>query len=106
MAKVYVNDNIMNELEEILLKRLEKVGQYVENKAKENITNYRAVQTSFLKNSVDHDVNDSELKVRIGTNTEYAVPVHEGHGRLSGRPFLQDAVDDNYDVIQNILGRE
>lgn len=84
---------------------LEVAGQYVENKAKENITAYGAVQTGALKNSVTHVVNKEEQEVIIGTNIDYGPAVHQGHGSLKGRPFLQDVADYNMTEIVDTFRR-
>lgn len=34
----------------------------------------------------------SQVRGVVGTNVHYAIPVHEGHGSVSGRPYMADAV--------------
>lgn len=86
-------------LPEAINNGLEVTGQYVENKAKENITAYGAVKTGALKDSVEHNVDEEEHEVVIGTPLEYGPAVHQGHGSLVGRPFLQDVADYNMTEI-------
>lgn len=104
MIRVDVNQNVIGELQALLNQKLERVGQFIENTAKENITDMGAVDTGILKNSITHEVSEEESKVKIGTVVEYAPYVHDGHGQQQARPFLQDAIDDNVDTIQRILG--
>ena len=84
---------------------LEVAGQYVENKAKENIVNYNAVDTAALKNSITHVVENEEHEVVIGTTVEYGPAIHQGHGSLNGRPFLQDVADHNMTEIVDAFKR-
>ena len=96
--RVDINTNVIPELEAILAQRFERVGQYIENAAKEGCP----VDSGILRASIHHEA-DKDGTV-IGTNVEYAIPAHEGHGRYSGKPFLKDAVYGNMSAIQNILG--
>lgn len=84
---------------------LEVTGQYVENKAKENIMAYGAVQSGTLKNSITHVVDDEEHEVNIGTPVKYGPAIHKGHGSLKGRPFLQDVADHNMAEIVDVFKR-
>lgn len=96
--RVTINTNVMSEIEAILAQRFERVGQYVENTAKEKCP----VKHGILRASIYHEA-DKDGAV-IGTNVEYAIPVHEGHGKFTGKPFLKDAAYNNMSSIQNILG--
>lgn len=96
--RVTINTNVMSEIEAILAQRFERVGQYVENTAKENCP----VKHGILRASIYHEANKDGTV--IGTNVEYAIPVHEGHGKFTGKPFLKDATYNNMSSIQNILG--
>lgn len=81
--------------------RLERVGQFVENKAKENMEGHN--KSGILRASINHTdpVNHSVI---VGTNVEYAIPFHEGHGTWHGHPFLKDATYNHISEIKNILG--
>ena len=96
--RVTINTNVMSEIEAILAQRFERVGQYVENAAKENCP----VKHNILRPSITHDA-DKDGTV-VGTPVDYAIPVHEGHGKFTGKPFLKDAAYNNMSSIQNILG--
>ena len=96
-----INHNALNELLSDVEKRLDKAAQFVENAAKENCP----VKTGILRASIHHtDVEN--LETTIGTDVEYAIPVHEGHGKYSGNKFLEDALYTNTDTITRILGGE
>ncbi len=90
-------------LPEKIAQGLELAGQYVENTAKENITDMGAVDTGALKNSITHNVDHN--KVEIGTNVEYAPFVHDGTFKMEGRPFLQNAVDEHMTEIVEYFKR-
>ena len=96
--RVRINANAISEIESILEQRFERVGQFVENKAKESCP----VDSGILRASVHHEADKTGTV--IGTNVEYAISVHEGHGSFSGVPFLRDAVYGNMSEINNLLG--
>lgn len=98
--RVRINANAISEIESILERRFERVGQFVENKAKENMQGHN--KSGILRASIHHEA-DKDGTV-IGTNVEYAIPFHEGHGSFSGVPFLRDAVYGNISEINNLLG--
>lgn len=94
-VSINLKDFIDNILPEKIEQGLEMAGQYVENKAKENITEMGAVDTGTLKNSITHEIESGGKSVRIGTNVKYSAPVHDGTPRMEGRPFLQKVADEN-----------
>lgn len=96
---VTVNGTAMDTVLEELDFRLERVGQFVENTAKENCP----VDSGILRASISH-TDPVNHATKIGTNVEYAVPVHEGHGSYAGKPFLKDAAYNHISEIKNILG--
>lgn len=103
MSSVTVTINglaIQTVLEELDL-RLERVGQFVENNAKENMEGHN--KSGILRASINHS-DPVEHKVVIGTDVEYAIPFHEGHGTWYGYPFLKDATYNHISEIKNILG--
>ena len=96
---VTINNLAMQTVLDGLDNKLERVGQFGENTAKENCP----VDKGILRASIFHTdpVNHS---IKVGTNIDYAIPVHEGHGNFTGKPFLKDAVYNHIAEIQNILG--
>lgn len=86
MAKMQIKviDNTAKtkaELHAQIIQALTAVGQHLEGEAMEELNNDpRRIDTGNLRNSITHDVDDSEQAVYIGTNVEYGVYVHEGTG--------------------------
>lgn len=83
--------------------RLERVGQFVENKAKENMEGHN--KSGILRASINH-TDPVNHQVTIGTDVEYAAAFHQGHGSWQGHPFLKDAVFNHVSEIKNMLGGE
>lgn len=78
---------------------LEAVGLQAEGYAKANITAAGRVDTGELRNSVTHQVEESEQAVYIGSNLEYAIYNEVGTGIYAegggGRKDPWVYVDDN-----------
>ncbi len=85
--KIEIQDNteeFKKEFGEKLKTALEAVGMQAEGNAKLEIENLpRRVDTGLLRNSVTHKVKNDENAVYIGSNTYYAVYVHEGTGKYA-----------------------
>ena len=84
--KIEIQDNtdeFKKEIEEKVKTALEAVGMQAEGNAKLEIENLpRRVDTGLLRNSITHRVIN-ENSVVIGSNTYYAVYVHEGTGKYA-----------------------
>ena len=84
--KIDIQDNteeFKKEFGEKLKTALEAVGMQAEGNAKLEIENLpRRVDTGLLRNSITHRVIN-ENSVVIGSNTYYAVYVHEGTGKYA-----------------------
>lgn len=80
------SNEIGKELRAALLRALERCGTQAEGYAKD-LASY---DTSRLKNSITHQVNDNEMSVIIGTDVEYGVYQELGTGIYAegdgGRP--------------------
>ncbi len=84
---------IKNAVQEQIIKALEVVGIQAEGDVKIAMTEVwpetgtDIVDTGRLRNSIAHQVVEDEKAVYVGTNSEYAVYVHEGTGKyaVSGR---------------------
>ena len=85
---------ISDALPEAIKQALDNCGVIVENDAKEKCP----VDTGTLRRSIKHKTK--KTKVTIGTNVEYAIPVHEGHGSYTGSKFLEKALYENWDKIK------
>lgn len=132
--EVILDVNAINRMtNEIILDKLEIVGAMIEGEAKKNLSGQngpelKAIDTGYLVNSITHEVNKSEMSVRIGTNVEYAPYIEfgtglyaeNGEGRKTpwpvkikdkwimihgthSRPFLRRALYDNLAKIKEIF---
>ena len=107
MADVRIDDHsdeYRRHLLEQLPAALEAIGIHIEGEAKEELENTpRRIDTGNLRNSITHEVSESENAVYVGTNVEYALYVHEGTSRMEANRFLTNAVDRNRDQINQYL---
>jgi hypothetical protein len=112
MTQVRIESNVLSVLQaiqELEEKVLTGVGLYVEGKAKEKITEMDAVDSGYLRNSLDNEVDKANKKVTIGTNCNYSIYVHEGTRRMRKRPFLKDGAFQNIPGIKRVaenIGRQ
>ena len=79
-------------------KTLEAVGLYVESQAK----TLSPVDTSRLRNSMNHAVDLSKKKVTIGTNVEYAIYQEFGTRKMAAQPYLRPAAERNKSTIKRV----
>lgn len=98
--------NVEQAMEQTITRMLTKIGLYTEGKIKEKITQMDAVDTGYLRNSIDSKVVSSEKKLAIGTNCSYAIFVHEGTRRMRQRPFIKKTVLEEKDKITQIATDE
>lgn len=81
---VSVTDNSIafkGEMNDKVLAVLESIGLHLEGEAKDELENDpRRIDTGNLRNSITHAVDADDKAVFIGSNTDYAVYVHEGTG--------------------------
>jgi len=59
-------------------------------------------RTGDLMRSISYNVNTGELEVKIGSNLDYAIWVHNGTQKMSARPFLKDAITENAQIIEEV----
>ena len=114
---------VKKELEEAVLRALERCGMQAEGYAKDLCP----VDSGDLRNSISHRVDDSEQAAYIGTNKEYAAYVElgtgihypggrktpwvyqdtEGHWHHTrgqeAQPYLKPAVADHKQTYRNII---
>lgn len=92
--KIEIQDNtdeFKKEIEEKVKTALEAVGMQAEGNAKLEIENLpRRVDTGLLRNSITHKVKNDENAVYIGSNTYYAIYVHEGTGKYATKGSTGD----------------
>lgn len=70
---------------------LTRIGMQVQNRAR----SAAPVDTGRLRASIQMtpvQLSGSTLTVRVGSNVNYAVWVHEGTRFMSGRPYLTSAI--------------
>lgn len=107
MADVQIDDHsaeYLKQVEDALGPALEAIGIHIEGEAKEELENApRRIDTGNLRNSINHQVEDDEQAVYIGTNVEYAIYVHEGTSRMEANRFLKNAVDRNQEQIKQYI---
>lgn len=122
--RLVINNEIMNAIDEKLMRGLESCGLVAEGYAKRNCP----VDTGRLRGSITHSVRDKTAY--IGTNTEYATYVEFGTGKFAAngagtikeswvyrddlgnwhkaypqkpRPFLQPAIGDHVDEYVKLV---
>ena len=78
-------DKLTKEEEEKINAWLDAIGQ----DAVSTTLPFVPVDTGRLKNSIAHEVSESEKAVYIGTNVEYAVYQEVGTSKIPGKHFLQ-----------------
>lgn len=124
------SDEILNEFQSAAIRALEKCGLVAENYAKRNLTENGSVDTGRLRNSISHQVDDSERAVYVGSNVSYAAYVELGTGQYTqggrptpwvyvddkgnwhmthgqrAKPYLKPAVADNAQQYKNIIDDE
>lgn len=102
MADVNTTDNSEEakaNLEEALESAGIQIGMLAEGYAKV----LTPVDTGRLRNSITYKYEKSEHAVFIGTNTEYAQYVEEGHHRYGGKHMLKRAASEHGDEYRGIV---
>ena len=61
-------------------------------------------QTGDLQRDVNSEVNGDV--VNVGNSLEYSPFVHEGTSRMSGRPYLKDAIMNGKDRLKQVAENE
>ncbi len=87
------SEEIKDNMKNVLLRALEKVGQKAEKYAKRLCP----VDNGNLRNSITHRVDEEEEVVYVGSNMEYAAYVELGTGKYypGGRPTPWAYQDEN-----------
>ena len=127
--EIHLTDNskmVLEEFQTACIRALERCGSQAEGYAKD----LAPVDTGRLRNSISHQVDDSENAVYIGTNVSYAPYVELATGIYAdggrpdpwvyqddngnwhwtrgnpAQPFLKPAVADHKQTYQNIIEDE
>ena len=92
---------VLEAMKQQVLLGLESIGQECEGYAKKDCP----VDTGRLRNSIAHQVVDTEKAVYIGTNVEYAPYVEYGEYKhtVGKNHFLRDAATNHSDHYKAIM---
>ena len=93
---------VLEAMQQAAVRALEKCGLTAEGYAKKLCP----VDTGNLRNSITHEVNESEQSAYIGTAVEYAPYVCLGTIHMKAQPFLKPAVADHADTYRKIIEGE
>mgnify|MGYP002802728161 CR=1 FL=1 len=98
LGGVVFNDysaDVLNEFHDAVLRALERCGEQAEGYAKD----LAPVDTGAGRNSISHQVDESESAVYVGTNIDYMIYQELGTGKYAegggGRPTPWVYQDDN-----------
>ena len=92
-------DEVMDDIDEAVIRGLEACGFVAETYAKQDCP----VDTGRLRNSIAHDVNESEKAAYIGTNVEYGPYIEYGHHSYGGHHMLRNAAANHTDEYKQII---
>lgn len=95
-------DEVLKGLSDAVERALTRIGLSAEGYAKKECP----VDTSNLRNSITHEVMQSEKAVYIGTNVEYAAYVELGTVRTKAKPYLKPAATEHSTVYKRIMEEE
>ena len=118
----------LDALDKAIENGLEAIGMTAEGHAKRKITDYPAVDTGRLRNSITYAISgekpqnstykddsgntyeysgtapdDNDPSVYIGTNVKYGAYVEIGTSRMGARPFLKPASSEHSDEYERIM---
>lgn len=95
-------DEVLKGLSDAVERALTRIGLAAEGYAKKECP----VDTSNLRNSITHEVRQSEKAAYIGTNVEYAAYVELGTVRTKAKPYLKPAAAEHSTVYKRITEEE
>lgn len=95
-------DEVLKGLSDAVERALTRIGLEAEGYAKKECP----VDTGNLRNSITHEVVQSEKAVYIGTNVEYAAYVELGTVRTKAKPYLKPAATEHSTVYKRIMEEE
>lgn len=81
-----------------IARALEAIGIQAEG----DVAELAPVDTGRLKDSITHEVDESEEAVYIGTNVEYAAYQEYGTSRMKAHPFLKPGIMNNLETYKEI----
>ena len=108
---VKLKDNsgeILDKSEEAKFAALEAIGMKAEKYAKRELTNFPAVDTGRLRNSITHAIEEDEDAVYIGTNVEYGkwielgTGIYASDGQGKKEPWVYQDDEGNYHLTRGV----
>lgn len=78
---------------------LEEVGVEMEATARQIVP----VRTGFLRSTIYHNVDPTNLSLEIGADADYAFFVEMGTRRMSAEPFIRPSFDAHQDQLLQAL---
>lgn len=95
------SQEVLDAAHQQIMLALEAIGQEAEGYAKDDCP----VDTGRLRNSIAHDVDESEPAAYIGTNVEYAIYVEYGdyNHKVGKNHFLRDAASTHGEHYKAIM---
>lgn len=106
MSDVMKNiDNLMDLINQSLKEAAEDVGEYVEQKAKDNLIKNGSYRTGNLHNSIDSRTEEQgdDTIAKIGTKVDYAHYLELGTSKMRAKPYMAPALEDNTQEIIKIV---
>lgn len=101
MSVKWYGDKIESEADDLLKKSLLVSAIQVQGKSKQLLTDYPAVDTGRLRNSITYKIGIDNAT--IGTNVEYAPYVEFGTVKMKPRSYLRRALDEERKSIIDIF---
>lgn len=81
-----------------IARALEAIGIQAEG----DVAELAPVDTGRLRDSINHEVDESEEAVYIGTNVEYAAYQEYGTSRMKAHPYLKPGIMNNLETYKEI----
>ena len=91
-------DEIIRAKNEAIARALEAIGIQAEG----DVAELAPVDTGRLRDSITHEVDESEEAVYVGTNVEYAAYQEYGTSRMKAHPFLKPGIMNNLETYKEI----
>jgi len=82
-----------------IIKETDGVGQEMENMAK----SIAAVRTGFMRDSIFHDIVESDLGFIFGAKADYSGYVEFGTRFMRAQPFIRPALDANQQKLLDAI---
>lgn len=83
---------------EAIARALEAIGIQAEG----DVAELAPVDTGRLRDSITHEVDESEEAVYVGTNVEYAAYQEYGTSKMKPHPFLKPGIMNNLETYKEI----